>query len=214
MWTPAGDEDLSTWWPAAVADRTGLRTALEAAYADPGRGYHDTLHLLEVLARIDEIAASGVGFDRDAVLLAAWFHDSVYDGGPDAEGRSAAWAERALADLPALAAEVSRLVRMTESHRPAAGDVAAEVLSDADLGILGAPPGRYGDYTAAVRAEYAAVPDELFRSGRARILRELLAKPTLFHTAHARGAWEAAARANVEREIAALTGKAGRAATR
>jgi predicted metal-dependent HD superfamily phosphohydrolase len=37
------------------------------------------------------------------------------------------------------------------------------------------------------------------------VLRDLLAKPTLFHTAHARAHWESAARANVEAEIASLS---------
>jgi predicted metal-dependent HD superfamily phosphohydrolase len=36
------------------------------------------------------------------------------------------------------------------------------------------------------------------------VLRTLSAKPRLFHTAYARDRWEAAARANVERELATL----------
>ena len=54
-----------------------------------------------------------------------------------------------------------------------------------------------------MRREYAHVPDDLFRPGRAAVLRDLLAKPSLFHTAHAREHWEARARANVEAELAA-----------
>ena len=36
------------------------------------------------------------------------------------------------------------------------------------------------------------------------VVRDLLAKPTLFHTAYARAHWEAPARANVTRELAGL----------
>ena len=86
--------DLRTWWP--IEGRDELRDELEAAYADPARGYHDTLHLTEVFARLDELAPS-VPYERDPVLLAAWFHDAVYDGRPDAEERSAQWASSALA---------------------------------------------------------------------------------------------------------------------
>ncbi len=64
---------------------------------------------------------------------------------------------------------------------------------------------RYRDYVAGVRREYAHLDDATFREGRAEILRALLAKPTLFHTRHAREAWEAAARANLEREVAELS---------
>jgi predicted metal-dependent HD superfamily phosphohydrolase len=197
--------DLTDWWPLPTG--VDVRERLVAAYSDPTRGYHDLRHLAEVCARIDELWAAAPVFDRAAVLLAAWFHDAVYDGQPGAEERSAAWAERDLTRLgldAGLVAEVARLVRLTETHRPADEDVDGCVLSDADLAILAAPSSRYEDYVASVRTEYAHVPAPDFRAGRAAILRDLLTKPHLFHTAYAREHWEAAARANVERELETL----------
>ena len=188
-------------WPLGD-ELTEVRDELAAAYAT-GRGYHDTRHLAEVLDRIDELEAAGEDFDATAVRLAAWFHDGVYDGEPGAEDRSAQWAEDALRGRPE-AGEVARLVRLTEHHRPDPDDREGCVLSDADLAILAAPPERYAEYVADVRREYAHVPDDLFAAGRAAVLRDLLAKPTLFHTAHAREHWEPAARANVEAELAQL----------
>ena len=188
-------------WPLGE-DLTEVRDELTAAYAT-GRGYHDTRHLTEVLERVDELAAAGEAFDGLAVRLAAWFHDGVYDGRPGAEERSARWAEDALHGRPE-ADEVARLVRLTEHHRPHADDANGCVLSDADLAILAASPERYAEYVADVRREYDHVPDDLFAAGRSAVLRDLLAKPTLFHTAHARAHWEAAARANVEAELAQL----------
>ena len=190
-------------WP--LADGLAVRDALLAAYADPSRGYHDVRHLAEVLRRLDELAAAGADFDGTAVRLAAWFHDAVYDGERDAEERSATWAEEALPGLvdPATVAEVARLVRLTESHRPDDGDANGCALSDADLGILAAPPGRYAEYAAAVRTEYRHLPDDVFTAGRAEVLRELAAKPRLFHTDYALAHWEEAARRNVERELSA-----------
>ena len=136
------------------------------------------------------------------MLLAAWFHDAVYDGGPDDEERSAHWAERALP--PAYADVVARLVRMTAHHRPADDDVDGCALSDADLAILAAPGERYATYAAGVRADFAHVDDADFRAGRAAVLRDLAATPHLFHTPHARERWESTARANLEREISEL----------
>ncbi len=197
--------ELAPWWP--LASGAAVRDRLVAAYADPARRYHDVRHLAEVFARVDDLAAGGAAFDRVAVLLAAWFHDAVYDGEPGAEERSAS---RAGAELPGLGvpdgtvAEVIRLVRLTETHRPADDDANGCVLSDADLAILAAPAARYEEYVASVRAEYAHVPDDLFAAGRAAVLRDLLAKPHLFHTAYAREHWEAPARANVEAELERL----------
>jgi predicted metal-dependent HD superfamily phosphohydrolase len=203
-----GGMDPSHRWP--LPDTDAVRDQLVAAYADPSRGYHDTRHLSEVLERLDELAAHGAGFDRTAVELAAWFHDAVYDGERDAEERSAAWAELELAGTlaPDAVAEVARLVRLTETHQPADDDGNGCALSDADLGILAAPRDRYEEYVAAVRREYDHLPDDVFRAGRASVLRSLAEKPQLFHTGYARTQWEAAARANLERELAGLEGAA------
>ena len=193
---------LADRWPLDGAE--DVRDALLAAYADPSRGYHDTRHLTEVLDRLDELAAAGEVFDPLTVRLAAWFHDGVYDGQPGAEDRSARWAETVLpaAGLPAATvAEVGRLVRMTEQHRPGDDDRDGQALSDADLAILAAGPERYASYVASVRGEYAHIGDDSFRTGRAAVLHDLLDKPHLFHTAHARSTWEDVARANVKREL-------------
>jgi len=193
--------DLAARWP--LPDHGTVRDALLAAYADPARGYHDTTHLTEVLDRLDELARAGVRFDPTSLALAAWFHDAVYDGRPDAEERSAVWAAEGLADTP-LADEVARLVRLTESHAPADDDLAGQALSDADLGILASERPRYDEYVAGVRRDYAEVADADFAAGRAAVLRDLLGRDRLFGTAYARERWEPAARRNLERELADL----------
>ncbi len=191
---------LARFWPPWLDD--DLRFRLEEAYDDPGRGYHDRLHLTEVLEHVEDLLAAD-DQDRDAIVLAAWFHDAVYDGRDDDEERSARLAEEALAGTP-LAAEVGRLVRLTAGHRPADDDRAGQLLCDADLAILAADDARYAAYVRGVRTEYAHVPDADFAAGRAAVLRDLLAKPTLFHTEAARARWELRARANVVAELGRL----------
>jgi predicted metal-dependent HD superfamily phosphohydrolase len=196
---------LGRFWPERLDD--ALRERLEATYGHSRRGYHDLRHLREVLEHVDDLLAPDHPA-REAVLLAAWFHDAVYDGQADDEERSARLAEDSL-ERPLgtkLAAEVARLVRLTASHRPADDDTPGQVLCDADLAILAATPERYADYVDGVRREHAHVPDADFAAGRAAVLRDLLAKPTLFHTAVARQRWEARARENVEEELSSLTG--------
>ena len=189
---------LEDRWP--LPDHLDLRDELLAAWDRPG--YHDLLHLTEVLDRLDRLVAAGADVDVTTVVLAAWFHDAVYDGGPDDEERSARWAERALP--PELAGEVPRLVRMTAHHRPADDDPAGCALSDADLGILAAPRERYDAYVAGVRADFSHVSDDDFRVGRSAVLSDLAAKPHLFHTSQGRELWEAPARANLDRELREL----------
>lgn len=184
-------------WP--LPERPDLRDRLVAAYAS-GRGYHDLRHLGEVLARIEELGEGG----NAEVVLAAWFHDAVYDGRPDDEERSARLAERELTGSGVDVAEVARLVRLTATHDPAPGDHAGEVLCDADLAILAAEPRRYAEYAAGVRVDYAFVAEADFRAGRRAVLEELLARPSLFRTEHARRTWEPRARENLSTELAGL----------
>ena len=66
---------------------------------------------------------------------------------------------------------------------------------------LAAPPDRYARYAAAVREEYAFVPDEQFRAGRSAVLRSLLELPVLFRVVPERAEWTATARANLQREL-------------
>jgi predicted metal-dependent HD superfamily phosphohydrolase len=206
---------LPTRWSQLVrraqtqdADPAPYAADLLARWAEPQRRYHTTDHLVAVLDRIDELAAHAA--DPDAVRLAAWFHDAVYR--PDRsenEERSAALAERALpeAGVPAATtAEVARLVRLTVTHDPADGDRNGEVLCDADLAVLAGSPAAYAAYAAAVREEYGFVPDELFRTGRADVLRQLLALPRLFRTPAGYERWERAARHNLGTELELLSG--------
>ncbi|MEU6678078.1 hypothetical protein [Streptomyces sp. NPDC046925] len=188
-------------------DPTPYADNLLARWAEPQRRYHTTAHLTAVLDHIDVLEEHAE--DADLVRLAAWFHDAVY--APDRsenEERSARLAERALAEAglsEEQVDEVARLVRLTVTHDPAEGDHNGEVLCDADLAILAAAPDAYAAYASAVREEYAFVPDEDFRTGRAAVLRQLLALPRLFRTPYGTARWEGPARANLATEIDLLT---------
>ncbi|MFE0653548.1 hypothetical protein ACFVZH_33795 [Streptomyces sp. NPDC059534] len=213
---------LRRWTATLLAARAGHEGPdpapygrnLLARWAEPQRRYHTVDHLRAVLDRIDELAdQGGEGGELELVRLAAWFHDAVYR--PDRsenEERSATLAEKALAEAgltPHEVTEVARLVRLTTTHDPDTGDLNGETLCDADLAILATDPDTYGGYTAAVRDEYGFVPDDAFREGRAAVLRQLLALPSLFRTPYGAAAWEGRARENLERELAELTAAPG-----
>nr|WP_308268402.1 HD domain-containing protein [Yinghuangia soli] len=203
---------LQDRWARLVGDSDATAAAvgedLIGRYAQPHRRYHATGHLLAVLELVDELADDAD--DPDAVRLAAWFHDAVYDPArADNEERSARLAERALAEAgvePALVAETARLVRVTAEHAPSDGDRNAAVLCDADLAILATERDRYDAYAAAVREEYSFVPEEAFRGARAAVLRDLLALPRLFHTPLGYARYEEAARHNLRTELERLEG--------
>ncbi|MFF0469033.1 metal-dependent phosphohydrolase [Micromonospora zamorensis] len=188
---------------------TGAGEHLLARWREPHRHYHTVAHLTAVLDVVDEHA--DLAGRPDVVRLAAWFHDAVYDPravGDANERDSAALAESVLAGLgvPApTATEVRRLVLLTAGHTVAPGDPDGALLCDADLAVLAAPPADYDRYAAAIRREYAHVPEPAFRAGRGAVLTGLLALPALFRLPPLATRWEEPARDNVRRELAALS---------
>jgi predicted metal-dependent HD superfamily phosphohydrolase len=78
-----------------------LREGPLARWSEPHRRHHTVTHLHEMLDAIGLLADSGIVFDRKAVVLAAWFHDAIYEiGRDDNEDRSAGLARDLLASLP------------------------------------------------------------------------------------------------------------------
>ncbi|WBO65523.1 HD domain-containing protein [Streptomyces camelliae] len=197
----ARDDDSCAPDPYRYAD------ALLRRWQEPQRRYHTLEHLTAVLDRIDVLAE--YADDPDVVRLAAWFHDAVYlPERSTNEERSARLAERALPEAGVSrdkTAEVARLVRLTVTHDPADDDRDGQVLCDADLAILAAPPSAYATYTAEVREEYHFVPNDAFREGRSAILRQLLGLPRLFRTPYGQEHWEATARYNLASELELLS---------
>lgn len=192
-------------WDSLVPEAADLGAELLNRWGEPHRHYHDRRHLLQVLEALHRLGCT----DRP-VLLAAWFHDAVYDGVPgEDEEASAVLAEELLpsAGVPAAeAAETARLVRLTASHDPAPGDEPGKLLCDADLAVLGRTPPDYDRYAADVRREYSRLDDAVFREGRRRVLESLLARGNgLYRTRRGEELWGSAARANLTRELAALS---------
>jgi predicted metal-dependent HD superfamily phosphohydrolase len=193
---------------ASDADLDAAGAFLLGRWSEPQRQYHDVTHLSAVLDVVDGL--SGLAPHPDRVRLAAWMHDAVYDPralGDANERDSAEFAEGLLATLgvPAeVGAEVARLVGLTAGHATSADDPDGELLCDADLAILASDDDRYAEYAAAIRREYAHVPDEAFRAGRQQVLRALLELPSIYRLPPLREAWESKARANLESELRTL----------
>ncbi|MCC2334208.1 HD domain-containing protein [Cellulomonas wangsupingiae] len=179
----------------------------------PDRHFHNLRHLVDVLARVDELDEEA--HHPELVRLAAWFHGAVFDsadrkayanrGGED-EAASAVLAREQLMALGVPerhAQRVADLVSALVRHSPDPTDIDCAVLCDADLAMLATEPQRYKAYLNDVRAEYSHLPVEDYVRARVRILHKLLARPSLFVSPLAQ-AWEEPARQNVSAELQRL----------
>jgi predicted metal-dependent HD superfamily phosphohydrolase len=178
---------------------------LRTAYAEPQRRYHNFQHIAECLVLFDD--ARGLANNPDAVEMAIWFHDSVYDPkAPDNEERSADLATRQLSDAGAsteLVEAVARLVLATKTHN-AGSDVDTSVLLDVDLSILGQPEMRFQEYERQIHEEYSWVPIATYKPKRAEILQGFLDRKRIYVTDLFREKFEQQARANLRWSIQQL----------
>jgi predicted metal-dependent HD superfamily phosphohydrolase len=209
--SPGGLVGFDSWALLAGGSPTSRTewAAVVAAWSEPHRRYHDLAHLAAVLGLVGELAAEAA--DPDAVRLAAWYHDVVYD--PHSADNEEISAQRARAGLRGLVgderlAEVERLVRLTAGHAPEDGDRNGAVLCDADLAVLAGPPEAYAAYASAVREEYGHLSDAEFTAGRTAVLEHLLALPALYRLPAVAAEWTPRARANLAAELSLLRRRA------
>ncbi|MCS7476008.1 hypothetical protein ACFFQW_08415 [Umezawaea endophytica] len=202
---------MEALWDDAVRALGGVPrpTDLCERYTEPHRGYHNADHVRQVARDAVALCAEHDAREIAVVTLAALAHDVVYDGKPgDDERRSAEWARDHLTGAGVATGDVTRvenLVLATLTHEAPAGDRLAEALLDADLAVLGSDPAGYERYRAAVRREYAHVPEDAWRVGRAAVLTSLVKRDPLYLTTTARERWSAPARHNLTTELESLT---------
>lgn len=181
-----------------------IEATLRAQYALPPRAYHDFAHVEEVLGHFVRVREWQ---DPVSVALAILFHDAIYEAGrPDNEARSAELAAELLVATPFAdrIPRVQEFVRLTAQHgqfAPADVDPDAALFLDCDMAILGAPRDEYQRYERAIAREYAHVPADLYRAGRARFLRHLLERPRIYLSDGFFAEREAIARANLRSAI-------------
>lgn len=205
------ERDLALVWRqfvGASATAQAWFDRIVALHRDPSRHYHDLRHVVWVVRHVRSLGDE-VGLDETstgALVVAACFHDAVYDSTrTDNEARSALLARRALTELgwdDDVIDRVAAMVEATATHEP--GDAVTAVLIAADLAVLAAEPTRYGDYVRNVRREYGHLDEAAWTAGRSDFLRGMLARASIFPPALPLDTWERRARANLTAELAAF----------
>lgn len=189
----------------AQGDANAVYNDLVARYSEPHRAYHTLQHIGHCLDELDQVRH--LAANPDAVELALWYHDAVYDTkAKDSEERSAALAVEMVrsASLPDnLGQSVASLIMATK-HSAVPTDSDVQLLVDIDLSILGQAEEKFDEYERQVRKEYEWVPQDAFVAGRSTILKSFLNRPNIYATQFFRNKYETQARRNIARSLARL----------
>ena len=177
---------------------------LDILYREPHRRYHSASHIEHCLRQLD-LAADHME-EPDAVEMALWFHDAIYDiPGQENELRSAElFAARADGrGSERFRAKVRRLIIATMHREPPTG-LDESFIVDIDLSSFGLPWDEFIRDSRAVRAELAHLSDAEFHPRQRKFLESLAARPAFCFTEFFRSRHEARARENIGRLCAKL----------
>ena len=169
----------------------------------PNRRFHNLDHIRDCLHRFDDVAS--LLSDRDAVEVALWFHDAVYEPtDADNERRSAElFLSLSKGAEPAFRRRVCGLI-LTTRHRGQAHSNDRRFIEDIDLAGFGAPWKQFMRQGALLRDEFSEQSDAQYHTGQVGFLARLKQRPWFFSTGYFRDRYEAKAQDNLDRLLALL----------
>ena len=204
-------ERFERLWERCIGGGAGaVFDELDALYREPHRRYHTSAHVEHCL-RCFDLAADRMD-EPDAVEMALWFHDAVYDiPTEENELRSAElFAARAGGrGSERFRSKVHRLIMVT-THREPPETLDESFIVDIDLSSFGLPWEEFLRDSLAVREEFPLVPDAEFYPRHRKFVESLVARPAFCFTEFFRNRHEARARKNIERIFARIEAR-GRA---
>ena len=173
-------------------------------YKESGRYYHTLDHIEHCLGQFDRVRAQCR--QADAVELAIWFHDAIYNfPAYENEKLSAAFFMEKSENLLAtqFREDVAALVIATEHVRPPQ-DPDQRILVDVDLSSFGLPWEQFASDGKNIRQELHYLTDSEFYAGQIAFMEALLTRVRIFNTEYFYDNYEEKARDNVQRYLAAL----------
>ena len=189
----------------ARGNASAVYNDLATRYSEPHRAYHTLEHIGHCLDEFEQVRY--LATNPDAVELALWYHDAIYDTkAKDSEERSAVLAAEVVrsASLPDnLGQSVANLIMATK-HTATPTDPDVQLLVDIDLSILGQSEDKFDEYERQVRKEYECVAEDAFVVGRSAILKSFLGRSTIYSTQFFRNKYESQARRNIAKSLARL----------
>lgn len=173
-------------------------------YNSKSRYYHNLRHLENMLQEL-EIVKQEIQ-QMDNVLFSIYYHDIIYKPTKsDNEYQSALFFKKRITQTDFEEIEYCfRQIEATKTHEKSE-DKDTNILLDIDLSILGQRQDIYEEYCQQIRQEYRIYPNFLYRKGRSKVLRKMLASSSIYNTPIFQEKYEKQARENLEEELDGLT---------
>lgn len=197
---------ISLWNRCQTGDGAGcdaddVYKEVQDYYSEPGRHYHTPKHIEHCLAQFD--LASGQLKNADAVEIAIWFHDLIFEADADDNELQSArrFLELANDSMEAkFKTSVYDLIMATAPPRlPKTTD--QKFMLDIDLSSFGLPWKDMLRDSIAVRQESPQLSDAEFFPGQRAFLESLVKREHFYFTEFFRSRIEETARRNINRYL-------------
>jgi predicted metal-dependent HD superfamily phosphohydrolase len=181
-------------------DSADIYLRLLAAFAEPQRFYHNLTHIKHCLTMFDQVKS--LIENPDAVELAVWMHDVIYQpGAGDNESLSVEW-YRDIAGVvhkPDLLQLVCRLIIATLHDNKPLEDEDACYMVDIDLSSFAMPWNEFLRDSLNLRRENPQITDLEYYRNQKKFQKLLLAKQRFYHSDYFYQHYESQARDNLAR---------------
>lgn len=201
----SGSERFQSLWqrnllPSANDASRDIHQLLIDAYAEPQRRYHTLEHIEHCLAMFEDCRS--LVHNPDALELAVWFHDAIFEpGNPANEALSAELYLRLSEQVhpEPMRALIARMIMATLHDGSSLEDADSVYMVDIDLSSFGLS---YEDFlrdSQNLRDENPTVTDEEYFHRKKAFQEQLLARPRFFLSDYFYQRYEQQARKNLSR---------------
>ncbi len=153
------------------------------AYKEPQRVYHTLNHIKSCFAMFEEV--KHLPDNPDALALAIWFHDAIYEiGNNDNEQRSADWFMSETNDLfdDKLREQVYAHIMATLHCGHEIENLDSQYMVDIDLSSFGKPWPEFLRDSGYVRKERPDISDEVFYAKQCDFQKVLIERPRFYQS--------------------------------
>ena len=181
-------------------DSAAIHQRLVTGYNEPQRCYHTLAHIEHCLSMFDQ--CKSLVENSDALELAIWFHDVIFEpGNRDNEALSAELyleLSNGVQDIE-LRELVARMIMATLHDGSSLEDSDTRYMVDIDLSGFGSPWEQFFHDSQNIRTENPQLSDDEYYRNQGNFQTKLLARPRFFLSDHFYQRYEQQARDNLSR---------------
>ena len=209
VWLRHQWDDLMQFYGLNSVQTEAVYNDLVARYEDDGRYYHNLKHIQNVLEIIESVRV--IAADLEAIKLAAWFHDVIYDpAATDNEEQSVILFNKLAHNIlpETVIQKVSKIIKAT-LHIDNPEDLDEAFMLDIDLSSIAGSWQRFTKDNSNLRREAKDQDCRDYCEKKISFFNMLLDKDRIYFTDFFHAAFEEKARHNMENYIRLqfLTGK-------